>query len=385
MFFQTIKYKKDLIFCYRYVIIMVYEIQRTAKTCCPRIMSIRKKKLFWVILMTDIEMEYRMKGASCVRLTAGKYTAVISPGYGASVWRMTDEEKGVEVFRYREDVTADEIDKAREIWGLPTLYLPNRFDRGILKTSDAEYRLPVNETLFDNFIHGWVHKRPHKVEHASADEDKATLVTSFTHDSSDPMYRYFPVDFKISYTFELSADKGLVQNVKLTSLSEKKLPVSICTHTCINAPIKRDGGQEGLRLMVPVGEKCELDGRCLPTEKLLPLGERDRKYKDGTMPPVLHDIDNDMYTACEGTLDGKPFYGMTVTDEKTGRRVCNEVSREFKFWNIWNDRGSNGYFCPEPMTAMINCANLGLPREVSGYAELSKGESFTCWQRFFTT
>ncbi len=343
-----------------------------------------KKELFRVILMTEIENEYQMKGVSCVRLTAGRYTAVVSPLFGASVWRMQDTKLGVEVFRCKEDITAAEIDCAREIWGLPMLYLPNRFDRGVLKTSDAEYRLPINEPLFGNFIHGWVHKRAHKIEKLEAGESKATLVTSFTHDKNDEMYEYFPVDFRISYTFELSEEEGLKQTVTLTDLSDKKLPVSICTHTCISSPISVGGSEDGLRLMVPVAEKCELDERCLPSERLLPLGDYDKKYKDGTMPPVLHDIDNDMYTACEGTLDGKPFYGMTVTDEKTGRRVCNEVSREFKFWNIWNDRGSNGYFCPEPMTAMINCANLGLPREVSGYAELSKGESFTCWQRFFT-
>ena len=361
----------------------MYDICRRGLCALPSFKN--KKKIFRVIiLMTKIEKDHLMKGVSCVRLTAGRYTAVVSPLYGASVWRMQDTVLGVEVFRYKEDVTADEIDGAREIWGLPTLYLPNRFDRGVLKTSDAEYRLPINETLFDNFIHGWVHKRPHKIESCTAGEDKAVLVTSFTHDSTDEMYAFFPVDFKISYTFELSEAEGLKQTVKLTSLSKKKLPVSVCTHTCISSPITVGGGEDGLRLMVPVGEKCELDGRCLPTERLLPLTDYDKQYKEGTMPPVLHDIDNDMYTACEGELDGKPFYGAVVTDTKSGRRVCNEVSREYGFWNMWNDKGGNGYFCPEPMTAMINCANLALPAEVSGYRELSEGESFECWQRFFT-
>ena len=346
--------------------------------------SEREKNLFWVISMTEIEKDYQLKGVSCVRLTAGRYTAVVSPLYGSSVWRLHDNKLGMEVFRYREDVTADEIDCAREIWGLPMLYLPNRFDKGIIKTSDAEYRLPINEPLFDNYIHGWVHKRQHKVEICSADANKTTLVTSYTFNKNDEMYKYFPLDFTISYTFELSDAEGLKQTVKLTNRSKKALPVSICTHTCINAPIVDGGSQEGLRLMVPIGEKCELDDRCLPTEKLLPLDERDRKYKDGTMPPVLHDISNDMYTACEGVLDGKPFYGAVITDEATGRKICNEVSPEFKFWNMWNDRGFNGYFCPEPMTAMINSANLNLPHDVSGYRELAPGESFTCRQRFFT-
>ena len=91
----------------------------------------------------EVNESFMMKGVPCVQLTAGRYTAVVSPQYGASVWRMRDTVNDVEVFRYRDDVTADEIDNAREIWGLPTLYLPNRFDGGLLKTSDAEYHLPV--------------------------------------------------------------------------------------------------------------------------------------------------------------------------------------------------------------------------------------------------
>ena len=89
-----------------------------------------------------------MKGVSCVLLEYGKYSAVISPEYGSSVWRMRDEEAGIEVFRYSDKCSAAQIDKAREIWGLPTLYLPNRFDGGLLKTSDGDYHLPVNEEAF---------------------------------------------------------------------------------------------------------------------------------------------------------------------------------------------------------------------------------------------
>lgn len=333
--------------------------------------------------MAKAVRNYEMKGVSCVMLSAGRYTAVISPLYGSSVWRMQDTELGIEVFRYREDATAEQIGKAREIWGLPTLYLPNRFDGGVLKTSDGEYTFPINDTKFGNYIHGWVHNREHTVESCDADAEKAVLVTSFTHTSKDEMYGCFPLDFKISYTFELSAD-GLKQTVRLENMSDKMLPVSICTHTCINAPLTVGGRQKSLRLTVPVEECCELSERCLPTERLTPLDTRGRRYKNGAMRPVLHEINNDMYTACECELDGKPFYGAIVTDKDTGVKLCNEVSREYMFWNMWNDRGGNGYFCPEPMTAMINAPNLSLDRDVSGYRELAKGESFECWQRFFT-
>ena len=100
--------------------------------------------------------------------------------------------------------------------------------------------------------------------------------------------------------------------------------------------------------------------------------------------PTLQELDNDMYTAEMNTLDGEDFYGVYVKDTVNGTTVLNEVSKEFKFWNMWNHNGVNHYFCPEPMTAMINCANLSLPNEITGYSELKKGETYNCWQRFAT-
>lgn len=332
----------------------------------------------------SVDTAFKCKGIDCVRLEAGRYFAVVSPLTGSSVLRLFDTENNIEVFRYSEDCSLSRYNSAREIWGLPTLYLPNRFDGGVLKTGDATYHLPVNETLFNNHIHGWAHKRAHKLELAEVQGEKAVCVTSYTFDKDDEMYDCFPVDFRLTYRYELSEAEGLKQTLTLENLSDKRLPVSLCTHTCINAPMTPGGKQSGLRLTVPIGEKCELNERCLPTEKLLPLTYKDLRYKNGSMRPVLHQISNDMYTAAEGELDGKPFYGVTVTDKETGKRVCNEVSKEYRFWNMWNDRGGNGYFCPEPMTAMINAANLGLKPDVSGHKELKKGESFECWQRFFT-
>lgn len=335
-------------------------------------------------MMGFVDNAYEFKGIECVKLETAKYFAVVSPKTGCSVLRLFDKENGIEVFRYRDDCTIDVINEAREIWGLPTLYLPNRFDRGVLKTSDAEYILPINEPLFDNFIHGWVHKREHEIINTLAEDDKAEVTTCYTFDESDEMYKYFPVDFKISYTFTLSDEKGLEQKIELLNLSEKNLPVSICTHTCLNAPMTEGGEEETMLLSVPIVERCELDERCLPTERLLPLDDWDKEYKNGTKRPTGQVISNDMYTACTNRLDGKDFYGVVVTDTATGKKVCNEVSKEYKFWNMWNHDGDKGYFCPEPMTAMINSPNLSLPREVTGYSELSKGESYTCCQRFFT-
>ncbi|MGN0595236.1 MAG: aldose 1-epimerase [Hominimerdicola sp.] len=332
--------------------------------------------------MNSIDLEFSFKGHKCVKLQSANYTCIIAPSLGASVLRLRDDENNVEFFRYDKNCSMETINEQREVWGLPTLYLPNRFDRGVLKTSDGEYLLPINETLLDNFIHGWVHKRPHEIECYSTQNRKAVLVTSYIFNEKDEMYKYFPLKFKISYTFTLSS-KGLLQEIYLTNNSEKSLPVSICTHTCLNAPMFDGGKEENMRLFVPIGEKCELNERCLPTERLLLPTDSDKEYLSGKKP-TLQVIDNEMYTAETGICNGKPFYGAYIKDISTGKTVCNEVSKEFKFWNMWNDGGNNGYFCPEPMTAMINAPNLSLDSSVTGYSEITFGHTYKCWQRFYT-
>ncbi|ADU20742.1 aldose 1-epimerase [Ruminococcus albus] len=333
--------------------------------------------------MNRIDLNYTFKGKDCVKMQSGKYTAIIAPSVGSSVLRFRDDENDLEIFKFRKFIPMKTIEEQREIWGLPTLYLPNRFDKGVLRTSDSVYELPINEPLLDNFIHGWVHKREHEIECYTEENGKCVLITSYVFDEKDEMYKYFPLDFKISYTFTLSPD-GLKQEIYLTSNAEKALPVSICTHTCINAPLKDGGDEADLRLCVPIGERCELNRRCLPTEKLLPLADWDKEYKDGQKVPVGQPLDNDMYTAVMNEYNGKPFNGVIVRDLKSGHTLLNEVSKEFRFWNMWNDSGDKGYFCPEPMTAMINSANLSLGADVTGYCELKKGETYKCWQRFYT-
>ena len=101
------------------------------------------------------------------------------------------------------------------------------------------------------------------------------------------------------------------------------------------------------------------------------------------MVPVLQDIDNDLYTAEMNELDGKPFYGVIVTDKVTGVRVCYEVCDVMKYWIMWNDHGMKEFFCPETMSWNIDAPNLSGDPAVTGYTELAPGESKTVTERIF--
>lgn len=324
------------------------------------------------------------KGMPCAELKAGGYTAMIAYEIGSNVIRLHDDVNGIEFFRYTSDVTPEIISGSTEVWGLPTLYLPNRMADGVLRTSDAVYQLPVNEKApFHNHLHFILQKRVHRLTELCADEKSAWAKTEYLFDEKDEFYQYLPIRFKAEFCFTLS-ERGLDYNVKFTNLSNVMMPMSLATHTTINSPFVDGGKQEDIRIQMPIGEKWILNDRCLPTGEIRPLDAYDMEYKEGTKCPVLTNISNDMYTALTQKLRGEDFYGVIMTDVKENKGIAYEVSREYNFWIMWNDRGFNGYFCPEPMTAMIDAPNLDMPREQTGYTELAPGETYAASQRFYS-
>lgn len=332
-------------------------------------------------LTTAHQIEY--KGEPCIELKAGGYLALIAPGIGSNVIRLRDETNDIEIFRFHPETTIEEIKQSPEVYGLPSLYLPNRLNGGRLKTTDALYELPMNEAALGNFIHGFLHKRPYSVVTVEADEQKAIARTEYLYDESDEYFQYLPIKFKAEFTFTLS-ENGLDYEFTMTNLSDRQMPYGVCTHTTMMGPFTSDGKGEDMRLYVPIGEKWQLNERCLPTGVFMPLDNHDKQYLTGSMVPVKQIINNDVYYAETGDIDDKPFYGIVATDIATGKEIRYEVCQDYKFWIIWNDWGEKGYFCPEPMSWIIDAPNLPLAPEDTGYTELAPGESKTVTQHFYT-
>jgi len=322
------------------------------------------------------------KGKEVIELTAGKYKAVIAPFLGSNVMRMQDTEGGIEIFRYDETLSIEQLQASAEVYGLPTLYLPNRLAGGVLKVSDATYNFPLNDPL-GNHIHGFLHKREHTIVSAEVKGVNAIAKTEYIYDEKDEFFSIYPVSFKAEYTFTLS-DEGLFYEFTMTNTSDKQLPYGVCNHTTINGPFLKDGDGLDMRLYVPIGDKWELSKSCIPTGNFLRMTDHDKQYLTGSQIPVLHNIDNDVFFADDGILDGKPYYGAIIWDAKTKKRIYYEICKDFKFWVIWNDCGDKGYFCPEPCTWIIDAPNQPLPADESGYMELAPGESKTINQKIYT-
>lgn len=322
------------------------------------------------------------KGKKAIELQAGRYKAVIAPFVGSNIMLMQDVENDIDFFRHDDDMTVEEFQAAAEVYGFPTLYLPNRYENGVLKVSDYTYQLPVNDPL-GNHIHGFLHKREHSIVSAEVVGDAVVAKTEYIYDEKDEFFSMLPISFKAEYTFKLS-DAGMEYAFTMTNLSDRQLPFGVCNHTAFNGPFVKGAEGKDIRLYVPIGEKIKLNAKCIPTDEYLAHDDHDRQYLSGSQVPVLHDIDNDMYVALEGTFEDKPFYGVVATDVASNKKICYEVCKDFKFWIIWNDHGMKEYFCPEPITWNINAPNLPIPAEESGYVELAPGESKTLTEKIYS-
>jgi aldose 1-epimerase len=335
--------------------------------------------------MLNIELT-KFKGFEAVKIIADDAYAIIVPELGSNVVRFRDDAKGIDVFRYEDNVSGAEMDAQREVWGLPSLYLPNRFGKGILRTSDALYQLPINEPAFGNHIHGFLHKRKHSLKSNGIIKEKNTVYaeTEYVYDKNDEFYQYFPVDFIANVRIELTYKDGsprLYHNIKLNNISAKQLPVSLCTHTAFKAPFVEGGEGKDITLEIPVLSRIDIDkSTWLPTGKPnLPLTEYDETYKYGKSCPVYRDICNEMYAL---DINSENVSKVIIKDTKTGGGIINILSSIYKFLIVWNDGGNKGYFCPEPMTAQIDAPNLAIPPDESGYFELAPNAEVNALQAF---
>ncbi len=326
-------------------------------------------------------IKYKEKNA--ISLTAGKYSAIIAPFLGSNIIKMTDNENDVSFFRNDESLSIEELKQSAEVYGFPTLFYPNRLRDGILKASDATYTFPIVDKEGNNALHGFLHKREHSVVDVRVEGSSAVARTEYVYNSKDPFFETFPVSFKAEYTFKLS-EEGMYYEFTITNTSDKQLPYGVCNHTTINGPFTKDGDPFDTRMFVTIGDKWPLNQRNLPTCDFISLDNHDRQYLTGSMIPVKHIINNDVYNCETYDVDGLPFRGAIMTDLKTGIEIRYEVDDNFKFWVIWNDGGEKGYFCPEPSTWMIDAPNLPLPGEESGYEELDPGKSKTVRERIFS-
>lgn len=332
--------------------------------------------------MKPVIKEKRHKGEMCIKMSVGKYTAILAPGIGSNMLRFRDNKNQMEIFHFDPKAQMKFIKMAPLFFGLPTLYLPNRLSNGLLKTSDAVYKLPINELDRNNHIHGFLHLREFKVIYKETTDNSATVKTQYIYNKEDEFYKYLPIDFTATITFTLT-EEGLHYLLELRNDSNKMMPVGVATHTTIQCPFNRNYKREDFALAIPAKHKCTLNNRHLSTT-LSSLDDYDEKYVTGTMEPLEHDIDDDMYALEKIKLDNGLCKGFELIHTKSDNKICCEVSEEYAFMVVWNCGGKHRFICPEPMSWMINAPNLHISNTDTGYREIAPGETFSARQFYYS-
>ena len=87
--------------------------------------------------MNTIARTIDYKGETCIELISGDYRALIAPFNGSNVMKLENTALDIDVFRNDPELTPAQLKAAAEIYGMPTLYLPNRLSHGNLKTSSS--------------------------------------------------------------------------------------------------------------------------------------------------------------------------------------------------------------------------------------------------------
>ena len=313
-------------------------------------------------------------GMRAVEFSKGDYTALLIPGMGANLIRLTNTRLGAEILRAPADDEVETFKGRPHVFGLP-IRVSAQPDRGralYVRRSDLPLShherqrapLPPRHPQEPAFC---------RVEGLGDREEVLVECRYYSNAGNDTIFRDFPHEFKCKITFRLTA-QGLEQEVMFANRSAEPMPVGVGFHTPMQIPFA--GGEAADYVMrVAVGEQVELSGRNIPTGRKLPLSEQFARLREGGLRVTDCEPIEAGFTLREIEVDGKPFRGALVENLRTGVRTFYEVDRQTTYWTIWNNGGRVPYCCPEPQSWTTNAPNAADPA-AEGFQAVAPGESW---------
>lgn len=299
-------------------------------------------------------------GLHAVEFSVGDYTALLVPGTGANLVRLAHARLGAELLRTPGPGEIDAFLGRPHVYGMPVLFPPNRIADGTYAYGGRTYRFPITIARENNYHHGILKSQPFVVSKARDDGREVFIeCRCYSNPACDAVYRDFPHPFKCKICFRLTA-AGLEQEVMFGNKGADPMPVGVGFHTPLRIPFA-GGRAEDYRLRLAVGDRVELDGRNLPTGRLLPLGGRNARLRDEGLQVTECAAIEAGFTVRAIETDGRPFRGAEVRDLRTGARVFYEADDRTVYWTLWNDGGRVPYCCPEPQSWWTDAPNAPDP------------------------
>jgi aldose 1-epimerase len=290
---------------------------------------------------------------SVLKINTSEWLGEIAVDAGANLYRLKHKSTGMELLRSPSSL--DELRANPQMYGIPVLLPPNRIGDGRFAWQGREYTFPINEPERRNHLHGLILGMPWKL--VDAGENYAVMTYDFAATDG------FPHDFALCIIYRFSS-KSVSQEFKVTNKSDLPMPLLLGFHTAF-----RMSPQAKVQVTASDGY-WEMDTfRHLPEGKLISWN-KSPVYEDNQAVschcPVTTDI-----------IDGKPFRGAIIDYPENNTKLYYEFDEAYKHWCLWNQGGNNQFFCPEPMTCMVNAPNLNLPTGITGIEAIEPGHT---WQ-----
>lgn len=287
-----------------------------------------------------------------VKIQYGDYTALINPSRGANCISLRNSRYNAKILR--EPDLSKKPDNPY-LYGMPILYPVNRISGGCFEFEGRTYRFPINEPKTNCHLRGFLHETEFEISKQSG---------SFAEFVWEGVY-FALGKLRIKITYSLS-EEGLEQITKITNLSENNMPNFLGFHTTFNVPFIIGSDPDNIRLCAETGEEIERDNNYLPTGKILPCDEINKKINSGTFMPFERVISRN----CKSDRNGK----IELRDIKHNAKVVYENDKKFG-WRLFYNGNADEYICLEPMTCMANRPNAPFERRFGGFDSIPTNTS----------
>jgi aldose 1-epimerase len=305
-------------------------------------------------------------------ISAGGYEALLLPNIGGNLISLKYTPNSLEFMHTPQDINI--LRENSSIYGMPVLFPPNRIENGIFVAAGMEYHFPVNETRYNNHLHGFLHDAKWKIKKFELNLQSTMVGLEFKADSNGPQYKYFPHDFVIDLEYTLS-EAGLLQKISVSNCGNSPMPLGIGFHTAFKVPFHPKGLANDYRFKISVDKEWVIDEKFLPTGQFVDNNNLLEQMRNTGISaqgcPILG-----YYTAKDINYDMNFFHGAIIEDCENNLRLIYRVDKAYQHWVLWNDTGNDGFVCLEPQTWMPNAPNVKHTDDVTGFKMLKSKEKW---------
>jgi len=295
--------------------------------------------------------------------------AYLIPACGNNCFRFTQMMHNQQVDIIESPPNLEILSENLTTYGNPILFpFPNRIRRGRFIFEGKEYSLSLqnHNDGEGNWIHGFVCKRPWRVEECGESEELgAYLRCSFDSTEFPEIGEQFPFPFLITVTYSLK-DGILTFDADMKNIGNGNMPVGLGIHPYFRAPLGADSSAADCIIRVPANKQWELIEK-LPTGKILPVEGR----YDLRSPQILEGLRfDDVFT----DLIFEDDVTRTILDDTNAKiRVIVEADALFREIVVYTPPRPS--ICFEPYTCATDAVNLHAKGVDAGLRILKHGET----------